>query len=141
VDTWVGQRVVERSELVEANRAATPSADSERLRALNAQIDDITEMIEDVMAAYRAKQIPARLAFANASQLEESRDAAIAERDALEADLTADAPGAIDAEMWAAMDTARRRAAAERVLDAVYVAKAGRRTNVFDTTRLDPLWK
>lgn len=140
VDAWVGQRVVERSELVEANAASTSRPGSDRLRELNTQIDDVAEMIDDIMAAYRSKQIPARVAFANVSQLEESRDAAMAERDALEAEIAAGAPEAIDADTWAAMDVDTRRAAAERVLDAVYVHRATKRGNQFDPTRLDAVW-
>jgi hypothetical protein len=39
------------------------------------------------------------------------------------------------------MDTDRRRAAAERALQAVYVNKATRLGNRFDFSRLDPVWK
>lgn len=141
VDAWVGQLVVERSELVEANEASATQPTNDRLRELNQQIDDSAEMIEDIMAAYRAKQIPARVAFKNVSQLEDSRDAVLAERDALEAELAVGAPEAIDSETWAGMETDRRRAAAERVLDAVYVHRAVKRGNQFDPSRLDPLWK
>ncbi len=141
VDGWVGQRVVERSELVEANEASPAAPSNDRLRELNRQIDDVAEMIDDIMAAYRARGIPARVAFANVSQLEESRDAAVAERDALEAEMAAGAPETIDADTWAAMDTDRRRAAAERVLNVVYVRRATKRGNTFDATRLDPVWR
>lgn len=142
VDAWVGERVVARSELVESNAAPTgPATPSDRLRELNQQIDDVAEMVEDIMAAYRQKQIPARVAFANVSELEEARDAAVAERDALEAELAGTGAEPVTAETWEAMDLDRRRAAVARVLDAVYVNPATRRGNKFDTTRLDPVWK
>ncbi len=142
VDAWVGQQVIERSELIAANRGTANPKTSERLDELNDQIDATDELIEDIMSAYRAKQIPGRVAFANASKLEEARDAAMAERDALEAEAAADEPEAVDAEQWEAMGTDRRRAAAERVLEAVYVKRANSPTgNKFDTARLDPIWK
>jgi hypothetical protein len=39
------------------------------------------------------------------------------------------------------MDVDHRRAAAERVLQAVYVRRATKRGNVFDRSRLDPVWR
>lgn len=66
----------------------------------------------------------------------------MAERDTLEAEVAAEAPEALDAEKWAAMDTDRRRAACERALEAVYVKRAPSAIgNRFDTARLDPIWK
>jgi hypothetical protein len=43
----------------------------------------------------------------------------------------------VDADKWATMDTDRRRAAAERVLDTIYVHRAKKRGNTFDPKRLD----
>lgn len=142
VDGWVAERVIERSELIAANRGVAEPQSNDRLRELNEQIDATDEMIEDIMSAYRAKQIAGRVAFANASKLEEARDAALAERDELEAELASTGPEAVDSEKWETWDTDRRRAACERVLEAVYVRRAPSPTgNRFDTGRLDPVWK
>jgi DNA invertase Pin-like site-specific DNA recombinase len=141
VDDWVAQCVVARSELVEPNASPAQQPSSDRLRELSRHIDGVGEMIEDIMAAYRAREIPARVAFANVTELEDSRDAALAERDVLEAELAAGAPEVVDTASWAAMDVDHRRAAAERVLQAVYVRRATKRGNVFDRSRLDPVWR
>lgn len=77
----------------------------------------------------------------NVSKLEESRDGAVAERDVLEAENAAGKPAPIDADTWEAMDVDHRRAAAERVLDVVYIHRATKLGNQFDSTRLDAVWK
>ncbi len=139
VDTWVGERIVARSELVAAQ--TTPAGTDARLAELNAHIDDMNAMIEDVMAAYRNKGISATTAFGNVSKLEESLVPVVAERDALLAETALSAPEALDGGVWEAMDDDRRRAAAERVLQAVYVNKPTKRGNRFDPSRLDAVWK
>jgi site-specific DNA recombinase len=141
VDAWVGERVVERSELVAAQEAPNMAGPDARLAELNTQIDDIKAMIEDVMAALRTRAITAATALPNVAKLEESLEPVLAERDALLAETALSAPEALDADAWAAMDVDRRRAAAERVLQAVYVHKATKRGNRFDASRLDPVWK
>jgi hypothetical protein len=141
VDAWVGERVVERSELVAAQEAPNMAGPDARLAELSTQIDDIKAMIEDVMAALRTRAITAATALPNVAKLEESLEPVLAERDALLAETALSAPEALDADAWAAMDVDRRRAAAERVLQAVYVHKATKRGNRFDASRLDPVWK
>jgi site-specific DNA recombinase len=141
IDAWVGERVVERSELVVAQVAPSMAAPDARLVALNTRIDDVNEMIEDVMAVYRNKDISATTAFSNVAKLEESLVPVVAERDALLAETALSAPESLDADAWAAMDVDRRRAAAERALHAVYVHKASKLGNRFDVSRLDPVWK
>ena len=141
VDAWVGERVVERSELVSAQEAPTTGGPDSRLVELNTQIDDANAMIEDVMAVYRNKGISATTAFGNVAKLEESLAPVVAERDALLAETALSAPEALDADAWEAMDTDRRRAAAERALHTVYVRKATKLGNRFDVSRLDPVWR
>lgn len=141
VDAWVGERVVERSELVSAQAAPATGGPDALLVELNTQIDDANAMIEDVMAVYRNKRISATTAFGNVAKLEESLVPVVAERDALLAETALSAPEALDADAWQAMDDDRRRAAAERVLQAVYVNKATRLGNRFDFSRLDPVWR
>jgi len=144
IDSWVSEIVVASSELVVTNTTATapPAEITARLRELDQHIDGTTEMIEDLMSAYRARKISAKVAFSNATQLEESRDAALAERETLSEALAADSHEAIDQETWDGLDTDRRRAACERVLSAVYLRETGsKRGNVFDSSRLDAVWK
>jgi site-specific DNA recombinase len=139
VDAWVGERVVARSELVAAQ--VTPGGPDARLAELNAQIDDLNGMIEDIMAVYRNKAISAATAFGNVAKLEESLVPVVAERKALLAETALSAPESLDGGVWEAMDDDRRRGAAERVLQAVYVNKATKRGNRFDECRLDAVWK
>lgn len=142
VDTWVAEQVVARSELIAAQPLPRTAPMDLRLAELIAQIDDVAAMIEDIMAAYRAKRISAKTAFGNVEKLEASRDAAVAERDALEVELALGQPEHVTAETWAAMDTDRRRAAAERVLEHIVVNKAANpNANRFDPARLDPVWR
>ena len=140
VDAWVGERVVERSELVSAQAAPATGGPDARLVELNTQIDDANAMIEDVMAAFRNKDISATTAFGNVAKLEESLVPVVVERDALLAETALSAPEALDADAWEAMDTDRCRAAAERALHTVYVRKATKLGNRFDVSRLDPVW-
>lgn len=141
VDSWVAQRVVEYSELIEGQDLAATQPSNDRLRELNQHIDDITWMIDDLMAEYRERRIVARVAFANVSKLEEARDGVVVERDELEAELAVSAPEEVTSTTWEAMDTDRRRSTAERVLDAVYIRPATKRGNHFDVSRLDPVWR
>lgn len=90
---------------------------------------------------YRAKIISATTAFGNVAKLEESLVPVVAEPDALVAETALSAPEVLDSDAWEALDTDRRRAAAERVLQAVYVNKATKRSNRFDVARLDPVWR
>lgn len=141
VDAWVGEQVVERSELVSAQAAPATGGPDARLVALNTQIDDANAMIEDVMAVYRNKGISATTAFGNVAKLEESLVPVVAERDALLAETALSAPEVLDGAAWEGLDTDRRRAAAERALLVVYVNKATRLGNRFDFSRLDPVWR
>lgn len=141
VDAWVGERVVERSELVATQDAPNMAGPDARLAELNIQIDDIKEMIEDVMDAFRNRAISAATMLPNVTKLEESLVPVVAERDALLAETALSAPEVLDADAWEAMDTDRRRAAAERVLEAVYVHKATKLGNRFDVSRLEPVWR
>lgn len=140
VDAWVGERVVERSELVSSQYAPAMGGPDARLVELNTRIDDVNEMVEDVMAVYRNKGISAATAFGNVAKLEESLGPVMAERDALLAETARSRPDVLDANTWEALDVDRRRAAAERALQVVYVHKATRLSNRFDVSRLDPVW-
>jgi len=141
VDAWVGERIVERSELVAAQAAPDLGGPNERLVELNTRIDDSNTMIEDLMAVYRAKGISATTAFGNVRKLEESLVPVVMERDALLAETALSRPEVLDADTWEGLDTDRRRAAAERALQAVYVHKATRLGNRFDFSRLDAVWR
>lgn len=141
VDSWVGQRVVEQSELVRGVETGKPTEAATRLAELNAQIDDATAMIDDIMRAFRNKQISGTTAFKTVSQLEESRDGWMAERDVAEAEARGVTPEQVDAATWETMTTDRRRAACEKRLHAVWCSPATRRGNTFDTSRLEPAWK
>ena len=141
VDAWVGERVVARSELVAAQDAAAPGGPDARLAELNKQIDDVNEMIEDIMAVYRKKEISAKTAFGNVTKLEDSLVPVMEERKAVLVETALSTPEALDSGMWEAMDNDRRRAAAERVLEVVYVTRATKRGNRFDESRLDAVWK
>lgn len=142
VDSWVAEQVIARSELIKAQPLAPSTPNSARLAELNAQIDDTAEMIEDIMASYRAKQISAKTAFGNASKLEEARDGFVAERDALEVELAIGQPEHITAATWADMDVDHRRAAAERVLEHIACVRAPNpKANKFNPARLDPVWR
>lgn len=141
VDAWVGERVVARSELVAAQGAAAPGGPDARLAELNKQIDDVNEMIEDIMAVYRKKEISAKTAFGNVTKLEDSLVPVMEERKAVLAETALSGPEVLDSGMWDAMDDDRRRAAAERVLEVVYVTKATKRGNRFDESRLEAVWK
>ncbi|WP_347057274.1 recombinase family protein [Blastococcus sp. HT6-30] len=141
VDAWVAERVVERSELVSAQDAPSTAGPDARLVELNTRIDDVNAMVEDVMAVYRNKGISAATAFGNVAKLEESLVPVVAERDALLAETALSRPEVLDADTWGALDVDRRRAAAERALRAVYVHKATRPGNRFDSSRLDPVWR
>jgi site-specific DNA recombinase len=141
LDAWVGEQVVLHSELLSAVETGIPTPAREQLAAKQSELADVNEMIDDIMAAFKARTISASVAFKNVEQLEVTRDALLRERDALEAEALASTPEAIDATAWAGMDTDQRRAACERSLSAVYVRTATRRGNQFDTSRIDPVWR
>lgn len=71
VKAFIGARVVEASTLVldiahdESTRARAHLAEAERN-------SDASDKIVDIMRAYRAKDIPVRVAFKNASELQEA---------------------------------------------------------------------
>lgn len=141
VDAFVGARVVEASTLVRAIAHDEVTPARARLAEAERNIADTTDMIDDIMRAYRAKDIPGRVAFKNASELEEARERFMRDRDEAQAEVLQEQPHHVDADTWEAYDTDQRRAVCEPQLSAVYVRPATRRGNTFDTTRVDLVWK
>jgi hypothetical protein len=141
MDAWVSEQVVLRSELLSAVETGTPTPALGNLAAKQSALADVNEMIDDIMAAFKARTISASVAFKNVEQLEVVRDALLRERDVLEAEALASNAETIDADIWATLDTDRRRAACERSLSTIYVRTATRRGNQFDTSRIDPVWR
>lgn len=141
VDAWVAERVVAAAELISATPTGEPSPVAARLDELNRHIGDVNDLITDLMDGFKARHISAAVAFANVTELEERRAVLAAERDAAEADVLATEPSHVDAAAWKAMDTDAKRGVVERWLSAVYVRPATKRGGVFDTSRLDPVWK
>lgn len=141
-DAYVSQKIIEAADLVEPVTLAARTPTSDRIAELQQLIDDSNEMIEEVMAAFRAKTIGGSVAFKSVADLEVTRDEASKERDQLEAALAAqEKDEELDADTWQAMDVDRRRAVCERRLEAVYILPAKRRSSVFDTSRVELVWR
>lgn len=140
-DELVSERVIEATELVQAVETGKPTPAAELLAEKQQQVEDVNEMIDDIMRAFKAQQIPARVAFKNVSELEEARDRLVRERDEAEAEVLATKPEHVDREAWEDMDTDQRRAVCEKLLDAVLVRPATKRGNTFETERIELVWK
>lgn len=140
-DAWVAEQVVFASEHVAGVDSGSPSPDRARVAELNENIAAHEDMIDELMVAFRARRLSSATVFRQVGELEASRDAIAAERDALEAKLRDSTPETVDRAAWDAMDVERRRAVVERWMSAIYVRKLDRRTNQFEPSRLDPVWK
>lgn len=141
VEQIVVDLVISASELITAVPIHERTPERERIDELQANIAAHDEMIDDIMAAYRARQISAATAFKNVAEMEESRDRIAAERDELEATERGTARESVDRASWEGMDVERRRAVCERWLDAVYVRKPARRSSIVDPARIEIAWK
>jgi DNA invertase Pin-like site-specific DNA recombinase len=141
IDALVSERVLGMVTTVADVPDGKRTPAQEKLADVEQRIADVNEMIEDVMAAFRARRLKASTAFKSAGDLESARDALLAERDTAQAEVLQDAPVLVDKDTWDSYDTDQRRAVCERMLAAVYVRPAERRSNTFDAGRVDLVWR
>lgn len=93
------------------------------------------------MDAYTSKQLSAAVAFGGVETLEKERAALVREREKVAATRLGPRITHLTPEAWAALDTDRQRAIAEQVLSAVLLRPATMRSNRFDPTRVEPVWR
>lgn len=105
-----------------------------------ARLDAVGAQISELMGAFVAGTLSGAVVFPAVEALEAEREnlekLRIAETVPVGPDLTR-----IDRETWEAWDTDRRRAAVEKLLDAVLIRPAVKRQNRLDLDRIDPVWK
>lgn len=106
-----------------------------------ARLGAVTEKIGELMGAYNAGNLTGAVVFPAVTSLETERDMLLKMRKATEAASRGPDVSRLDRDKWEAMDTDRRRAAAEVLIDAVFVRPASKRGNVFDGSRVDMVWK
>jgi DNA invertase Pin-like site-specific DNA recombinase len=107
-----------------------------------ARLDQIAGQISELMAAFTAGTLTGAVVFPAVKTLEDERDALVRERDAVDAAALRPDVSRVDRTTWEGMDTDRRRAVCETVLDAVLVRPTSRNTgNRFDAERLEVVWR
>jgi len=106
-----------------------------------ARLDGIAAQIKELMDAYTSKQLSAAVAFGGVETLEKERAALVRQREKVAATRLGPRITHLTPEAWAALDTDRQRAIAEQVLSAVLLRPATMRSNRFDPTRVEPVWR
>lgn len=105
-----------------------------------ARLAEVEADIKQLMASFKAHELSAEVVFPAVKELEAERDQLRSERRRIEA--TGVGPGldGIDQGVWDRMSTDQRRAAVAKLLDAVLVRPATRRSNQFDPDRVEFVW-
>lgn len=135
VDEWIGELVQGKLATEDFDQPA-PAFDGQ------ARLGEIKQKISELMAAYNTNKMSAAVVFPAVEALEAERGELIRARDEAEAAALRPTLTHLDREQWEAMDTDRQRGIAETLLQAVMVRPAtGPRSNKFDHTRLDPVWR
>jgi DNA invertase Pin-like site-specific DNA recombinase len=104
-----------------------------------ARLEEIEDQIGELMMAYRDKQLPAALAFANIQELEQEAEMLRSEK--VEWLTSARAAHPIDVSDWDAMTLEQQQAAVRAVLSSIVIRKASRPREPFDRGRVVPVWK
>jgi hypothetical protein len=106
-----------------------------------ARLDDIADKIAELMAAYKAGQLSAGIAFAQVAELETEKDGLEAARDRLlDQVATGRSAIAVSADDFGNLDTDRQRSVIEALLEAVTVAP-GRKGQAWTPDRLSYAWR
>lgn len=134
-DAAITELVFARLADVDLDKPLPVFAGEQRLAQIEGQITQL-------MGAFSSGTLSAAVVFPQVSALEAERDELQAERADLAASAAGPKVGHVDRDTWEAMDVHRRRAVIERVLDAVLIKPAVRRTgNQLDLERIVPVWK
>jgi site-specific DNA recombinase len=106
-----------------------------------AELTRVQEQMNELMAAYRAGELPGTVVFPEVTLLDGRRGELLADRGQWEAwhAKPTSAPGRVLAE-WERMTVAERRAALEMMLGAALVKPAKSKLPVFDPSRVDLVW-
>lgn len=144
VDAYVRDVVVNYADLVADVSTDGSDPDDAALVAAQGRVDDLSARLAETMEAYRAGHLTGAVAFPLAEQIDADRAEALAERDRLQAALSAatDDRTTVDADTWDGLETDAQRAIAERLLKAVFARRAASPTgNRFDPSRLEAIWR
>lgn len=101
-----------------------------------AQIAAIGDQIKELMDAFKARRLSGAIVIPAVEELEAERAELVAIRNRHEARLGGPDVMRITLEEWVEMDTDRRRAVVETVVETVVIHSPSRRGNVFDDTRV-----
>lgn len=123
-----------------ARMATTERSDPEPWGG-EAELVRVQEQMRELMAAYRAGDLPGTVVFPEVTALEERRAELLADRGQWEARHAKpmSEPARLLAD-WERMTVAERRAALEASLGAVIVRPASVRSPIFDPSRVDLVW-
>lgn len=106
-----------------------------------ARLDEISASIRELMDGFTAGRLSSGVVFAAVERLEAERDELQTQRNEWSAVHAGPAVADVTPERWEEMDTDHRRAVIERLFAAVIVRPATRKSNRFDASRLEPVWR
>lgn len=130
LDELVRDRVLEANELlvdVDVGVGSRVAGEAARIAELEAKVNGIQEMLDDIWAAYRAGKISSASAFDNVAKLETARDEFQAQRNELQRVQRAAGRTELTRESWDALEdpgNARRRVVVAKWIQKVLIKRA-----------------
>lgn len=107
----------------------------------DARLAAISEQIGELMQAFTQRRLSGAVAFGAVEALEAERDGLVNQREQAAARRVGPVLTHLTPEAWSALDTDRQRAIAEQLLSAVLLRPTTARTNRFNPTRVEPVWR